>query len=103
MLVIDFAKQQMVYRTPSLIFTDEARECDIQRPSANPYWSLIVEDDLKMMLEARDAYLQLMESLSMEQRLRHKGIYHCTKIHTPRFGPRWGTKDGTVLHHPFHA
>lgn len=47
------------------LFVDEATIRDIQRETANPYWSLIHDDNLGLMLEARDAYLeQIAEELN---------------------------------------
>lgn len=62
MFVVDFAKNKMAYRTDNLIFVDEATPRDIQRKSQNPYWSLIVEDDLAVLLDTRVAYLEFFKS-----------------------------------------
>ncbi len=71
MFVVDFSKRKMVYRTDNLLFVDEATTRDIQRESTNPYWALIHDEDLDLMLEARDAYLKLFDKLSIGQRQKH--------------------------------
>lgn len=71
LFVIDFSKNKIVYRTENLLFVDEATMRDVQRESANPYWALIHDDDLGLILEARDAYLKLLDKLSMIQRQKH--------------------------------
>lgn len=71
MFVIDFAKNEMVYMTDALLFIGEATNRDIQRESPNPYWSLILEDDLDIMLETWEAYLQFIPKLKPSQRLKH--------------------------------
>jgi DNA-binding CsgD family transcriptional regulator len=71
LFVIDFAKSEIAYRTDDLLFIDEATKRDIQRESPNPYWSLILEDDLDVMLETREAYLQFVHKLKPSQRLKH--------------------------------
>lgn len=78
MFVIDFAKNQLVYHTKNLLFLDEASQKSPIRESQNPYWELVSEEDFQVMIDTRDAYLKLFETLSMEQRLNHTYIidYH---------------------------
>lgn len=71
MFVIDFAKNNMVYRTDNLLFTDEATKRDIQRESINPYWALIHEDDFEILLETRAAYLDFVKGFKPKQKLNH--------------------------------
>lgn len=71
LFVVDFSKNRIVYRTENLLFVDEATMRDVQRESANPYWALIHDDDLGLILEARDAYLKLLDELSVIQRQKH--------------------------------
>lgn len=71
MFVIDFAKRDIIYRTDDLLFIDEASKRDIQRDCPNPYWSLILEEDLDIMLETREAYLLFISKLKPSQRLKH--------------------------------
>lgn len=71
MFVVDFANNKMVYQTDDLIFADEATPHDIQRESQNPYWSLIVEDDLAVLLDTRAAYLESFKSFKSKQKLNH--------------------------------
>ncbi len=71
MFVIDFSKNKMVYRTENLLFIDEATIRDIQRESTNPYWALVHDDDLGLIIEVREAYLKLLGELPIEQRLKH--------------------------------
>lgn len=74
MFVIDFAKNELIYRTKNLLFIDDATQHDIQRESSNPYWSLIVEEDFDIMLETRKAYLTLVEKFTSEHKLQHTYI-----------------------------
>lgn len=74
LFVINFAKQTMVYRTEKLLFLDGVTQLDIQRESAIPYWSLIYEDDLDIMLESRRAYFNLFQQFDAKQRLAHTYI-----------------------------
>jgi DNA-binding CsgD family transcriptional regulator len=71
MFVIDFARNEMVYRTDNLLFVDEATKQDIQRGSSNPYWSLIREDDLSILLETRTAYFDFLKKIKPRQQLHH--------------------------------
>lgn len=71
MFVVDFANNKMVYRTDDLIFADEATPRDIQRNSQNPYWSLIVEDDLAVLLDTSVAYLDFFKCFKSKQKLNH--------------------------------
>ena len=86
MFVIDFSKNKLAYRTENLLFSDEATMRDIQRESSNPYWSLIVDDDLNVLLESRSAYLQLIEKFTDEQKLKHTYVidYHIM-LHNRKF------------------
>lgn len=71
LFVIDFSKNEMIYRSSRLVFTDETTIRDIQRTSANPYWSLIKEKDFDLLLETRNAYLKTVHTLTIEQKLHH--------------------------------
>lgn len=103
MFVIDFSKNKMIYRSRSLIFTDEATMKDIQRTSANPYWSLITERDLDSLLETRSAYLKTVETFTMEQKLHHTFVIDYNILlqrreHTvtQKFTPLMLRPDGTL-------
>lgn len=72
--IIDFNKNKLVYRTRNLIFIDEATVKDIQRESPNPYWSLIINEDLDLLLNSRKAYLKLMEDFTQDRKLNHTFI-----------------------------
>lgn len=69
MFVIDFAKKELVFRTPRLKYADNAAPEDFRRSDPNPYWSLIHDEDLHVMIETRDPYLRLIRSLPPEQQL----------------------------------
>ena len=71
MIVIDFYRNELIFRTDTLLFTDEASHKDKQRESTNPYWSLIKEENLNRLLETRRAYLELVDSFSYQQKLHH--------------------------------
>ena len=71
MFVVDFSKNKMVYHTDNLLFVDEATTRDIQRESTNPYWALIHDEDLGLIIEAREAYLKLLDEMAIEQRQKH--------------------------------
>lgn len=68
LFVIDFAKQKMVYRTEDLLFVDEATKRDFQRDYVIPYWSLIHEDDLDIMLDTKKAYFDLVQTFNSKQK-----------------------------------
>lgn len=68
MFVIDFAQHKMVYRTEDLLFVDEATKRDFQRDCVIPYWSLIHEDDLDIMLDTRKAYFDLVQTFNSKQK-----------------------------------
>lgn len=74
LFVIDFAQQKMVYRTKSLLFLDGVTQRDFQRESSIPYWSLMFEDDLDIMLESRKAYFDLFQRFTSKQKLAHTYI-----------------------------
>lgn len=71
LFVIDFYKNQIIYRSPYLIFADDATMKDMQRESVNPYWRLITENDLDKLLDARKEYLQLVKEFSLDEKLDH--------------------------------
>lgn len=103
MFVVDFSKNKMVYRTDNLLFVDEATTRDIQRESTNPYWALIHEEDLGLMLEVRDAYLKLFNELSIEQQQKHTFVidtriilHHRAYVITQKFTPLKLSPDGKL-------
>lgn len=71
MFVIDFSKNELVYRSKNLIFVDEATMKDFQRDCPNPYWSLIVEDDFDILVKTRKAYYEVVDKFSHEDKLNH--------------------------------
>ena len=71
MFVIDFVKNKLIYRTKELIFTDEATQDDIKRECPNPYWALIHEEDLQLLLETKAAYLEFVKKLNPTQKLSY--------------------------------
>lgn len=74
MFVVDFFKNELVYRSRSLIYTDQAKASDKKRESVNPYWALIEEKDYAILLETREAYLDFVKSFTVEQKLNHNYI-----------------------------
>lgn len=74
MFVVDFFKNELVYRSRSLIYTDQAKASDKKRESVNPYWALIEEKDYAILLETREAYLDFVKSFTIEQKLNHNYI-----------------------------
>lgn len=74
MFVVDFAKKKMVYTTENLIFINEATPMDFQRECQIPYWALIVDKDLDIMLETRNAHFSLIEGFSIEDKLKYTYI-----------------------------
>jgi len=103
LFVIDFSKNEMIYRAGNLLYADEATLKDIQRHSTNPYWSIIVEEDLEVLLETRKGYLELVENFTMECKLRHTYVidYH-VMLHgkkfliTQKFSPLLVRPDGKL-------
>lgn len=103
MFVIDFAKKQMVYQTDDLLFVDEATQWDIQRKSSNIYWSLILADDFDIIFEVRNAYIEFVKNLSLEERLNHTFVIdYRIKLHgqhcmvTQKFTPLKLESDGNI-------
>lgn len=71
MFVIDFYRNELIYKTDRLFYADVAEATDIQRESSNPYWALISDADFVILLKTRDAYLHLIESFCYEQKANH--------------------------------
>lgn len=74
MFVVDFFKNQLIYRSRSLIYTDQAKPKDIKRKSVNPYWSLMADEDFAILLETRKAYLDFFNEFTISQKLHHNYI-----------------------------
>lgn len=103
LFVIDFAKQKMVFRTENLLFLDGVTQRDFQRESAIPYWSLIYEEDLDIMLESRKAYFNLFQQLTPKQKLAHTYIIdyrielrHRAYVISQKFTPLKLRPDGKI-------
>lgn len=102
-LVIDFDKQIIIYKTDTLLYIDEAISTDIHRECDNPYWSLVPEEILDILINLRRKYLQFSRILSQEG----NAIHFCSTdypIHINRknfyinqkFMPLVKRSDGTI-------
>lgn len=74
MFVFDFIEHRVVYRTEKLIFMDHLSVKEKLDEGDNPYWALMAEEDLAIVLEAREAYLSLFDGFSVKDKLRHTCI-----------------------------
>lgn len=69
--VIDFDNHELLYCTDSLIFIDEATIKDKKRECVNPYWTTISDEILRNLLDIRNNYIKVGESISIEEYSKH--------------------------------
>lgn len=103
MLLYDFEKHSVIYKSDKLLYMDEATISDIQRNSSNPYWSLITPADLDVLLDVEKAYFNILKSFPLEQQLKHTLVINFNillkkkeQIVTQKFSPLKLHQDGTL-------
>ena len=70
-LVIDFDKQRTIYKTDTLLYTDEATPADIHRECDNPYWALVPDEILGQLINLRGKYLHFFRILNQQENSLH--------------------------------
>lgn len=102
-LVIDFVRNEMVYRTARLAYIEDTSTSDRKRYSTDPYWAYMKEEDHKVMQKARKEYNDLVSSFSLEDKLNHTIIAEYSiylkgheYIIAQKFTPLKYTEDGKL-------
>ncbi|MGN1236283.1 MAG: response regulator transcription factor [Bacteroidaceae bacterium] len=72
--VIDYYRQQLIYRSKQLIFIDHAREEDFKCESINPYLSYVAEEDLNRMVESKQRCKDFFHKFSDEDKQNHVSV-----------------------------
>lgn len=69
--IIDFDEHKILYRSEQMFYVDEATYNDVKRDCANPYWSLVSDETLAILLQIRNAYPPISELLPVEEYSKH--------------------------------
>lgn len=70
-IIIDFDQHEIIYRSPRLLYVDEANGVDIQRKCENPYWALAPEDTISSLVEMRKQYPVGGHLIPMDEYAKH--------------------------------
>lgn len=70
-ILIDFDRHEPIFVTDNLIYVDESQAGDRKRASANPYWSLVTDEVLQVLVTMRQNYFKLREVLTTEEYVSH--------------------------------
>ncbi|MCQ2145379.1 MAG: helix-turn-helix transcriptional regulator [Bacteroidales bacterium] len=70
-VVVDFDKHRTVFMSDNLLYLDEATISDFKRTSENPYWALVSEDVLDVLIRIHDDYSKLRNAMSEEEYRGH--------------------------------
>ncbi len=74
LFVVDFAKNKLVFQTHNSLFLKEIEGAEIQRDTPNPFWAMVQDEDYKILLDTREAYLKLYTTFNLAQRQNHTYI-----------------------------
>lgn len=69
--IIDFDEHKILFRTEQLLYVDEAAHDDFKRECSNPYWSLVKDETLELLLQIRNGFPPIGEALSNEDYSKH--------------------------------
>ena len=66
-VVIDLEEHKIVYKSNTLLYTEEATPADKQRDCENPYWALLPDEYLERLAEVRRNYLHYCRAFNKPQ------------------------------------
>jgi len=69
--IIDFDEHSLIYRTEKLIYMNEVSHKDRKRVCSVPYWEVISDDTLDLLLSISHNYLTLNHDLPREEYRQH--------------------------------